>query len=70
MLSWVGWIATFIFAASYFCKRPAHLCLMQALAASLWIVYGIIIGAYPVIVANAIVAVIAVYSAWRPRTAT
>ncbi|GAC1446346.1 MAG: hypothetical protein NVSMB56_04150 [Pyrinomonadaceae bacterium] len=68
MLNWIGWIATVMFAASYFCKRPARLRLVQALAALLWIGYGIVIGAFPVIVANAVVAVMATYSAWQQRT--
>ncbi len=65
MLSWIGWVATAAFAASYFCKRPVHLRIVQALAALLWIGYGILIGALPVIVANVVVAAMAAYSAWR-----
>lgn len=65
MLSWIGWIATAAFAASYFFKRPVHLRLVQALAALLWIGYGILIGALPVIVANVVVAAMAAYSAWQ-----
>jgi hypothetical protein len=65
MLDWIGWVATAIFAASYFCKQPIRLRGVQALAALLWIAYGILIQAPPVIVANLVVAVIAVYSAWR-----
>lgn len=67
MLSWIGWIATAAFAASYFFKRPVHLRLVQALAALLWIGYGIAIGALPVIVANIVVAAMAAYSAWRQQ---
>jgi hypothetical protein len=65
MLDWIGWVATALFAASYFCKQPSTLRSVQALAALLWIGYGILIKAPPVIVANLVVAVIAVYSAWR-----
>ncbi len=68
MFSWIGWIATAVFAASYFCKRPVHLRLVQSLAALLWIGYGIIIGALPVIVANVVVAAMAAYSAWRQQS--
>lgn len=69
MLSWIGWVATALFAASYFCKEPARLRLVQALAALLWIVYGVAIAAPPVIVANVVVATIAATSAWRQRVA-
>jgi hypothetical protein len=65
MLEWIGWLATAIFAASYFCKQPIRLRGVQALAALLWIGYGILIKAPPVIVANLVVAVVAAYSAWR-----
>lgn len=65
MLNWIGWLATAIFASSYFCKRPVTLRGIQALAALLWIGYGFLINALPVIVANAIVAAAAAYSAWR-----
>ena len=65
MLDLIGWIATAIFAGSYLCKRPGMLRGLQALAALLWIGYGIMIGATPVIVANMVVAVMAAYSAWR-----
>jgi len=39
--------------------------LLQALAALLWITYGILLKAPPVIFANSIVAAVATYSAWR-----
>jgi len=68
MLSWIGWVATALFAASYFCRHPGRLRLVQALAALLWIGYGIAIAATPVIVANVIVATIAAASAWRQRS--
>jgi hypothetical protein len=65
VLNSLGWIATAIFVVSYFCKRPAVLRSVQALAALIWIAYGVLLGAPPVIVANAAVAIVAVYSAWR-----
>ncbi|MGO9269729.1 MAG: hypothetical protein ACLQOO_05645 [Terriglobia bacterium] len=37
----LGWAATAVFAVSYFFKQPARLRLAQALAATLWIVYGL-----------------------------
>ncbi len=62
MLDWIGWVATAIFASSYFCKRPGTLRRIQALAAFLWIGYGLLIHALPVIVANLVVAGMALYS--------
>jgi hypothetical protein len=62
MLSYIGWIATACFGLSYFFKKPATLRLIQAGAALLWIIYGVLIHAMPVVAANVIVAVAAVYS--------
>ena len=64
-VEWVGWVATSVFAISYFFRDPKSLRWFQALAALLWIVYGISIHARPVIVSNVIVATAAVYSSFR-----
>jgi hypothetical protein len=65
MLEWIGWTATAVFAASYFCKEPVVLRRVQALAAILWIAYGVLLKAPPVIVANVIVASLAMWSSRR-----
>ena len=62
MLNTIGWIATALFAASYFFRQPAALRRIQAGAACLWIVYGILLGALPVVAANVIVAIAALWS--------
>jgi hypothetical protein len=67
MIEWVGWTATAVFAVSYFCRRPAAMRRVQALAAGLWIVYGIAIKAPPVIVANLVVAAVAIFSSFQRR---
>lgn len=67
---WVGWVATALFAVSYIVARPLHLLLLQALAGSLWITYGIAIGAIPVVIANGVVTLGALYKAqaiWRSQ---
>ena len=58
----VGWAATALFASSYFCREPRRLRLTQAAAALLWLGYGIALRALPVIVANVIVASLALWS--------
>jgi hypothetical protein len=64
MLSWIGWVATAVFAGSYLCKRQVTLRRVQAAAAVLWVIYGVLIHAFPVVVANAIVASVALYSSF------
>lgn len=67
MLETVGWVATAVFASSYFFRQPAALRRVQAGAACLWVVYGVAIGAMPVVAANVIVAVAALYSTMQTR---
>lgn len=67
MLEALGWVATAVFSTSYFFRRQAALRLIQAGAACLWIVYGLAIGARPVVAANLIVAAAAVYTSMMRR---
>jgi hypothetical protein len=65
-VEWIGWIATAVFAGSYWCKDPVLLRRVQAVAACMWMVYGAIIGAAPVLVANLLVAGVAGWSSLKP----
>jgi len=62
VFEWIGWIATAVFAGSYFCKQAKTLRLLQALSALMWISYGLIIQAMPVVAANVTVAILAIYT--------
>jgi hypothetical protein len=66
-ISCLGWIATALFVASYFFSRPLALRTTQMLGALLWILYGALIHAPPVIVANALVATAAAWTLLRPH---
>ena len=61
----VGWLATAVFATSYFARSPITMRWIQAGAALCWIAYGVLMHATPVIVANLIVASLAVISSCR-----
>jgi len=61
----IGWLATAVFVTSYFAKQGATLRRIQGLAACFWAAYGVAIHATPVIVANVIVAGVAVASSFR-----
>jgi Bacterial inner membrane protein len=54
-IEYLGWGATAVFVGSYFCVRPALLRGVQICGALLWVIYGVLIGASPVIVANVLV---------------
>jgi hypothetical protein len=62
----VGWLATAVFVGSYRFRDQRTLRWVQAAAAVLWIVYGVARQAMPVVIANLLVAGMAVYSS-RPR---
>jgi hypothetical protein len=67
MTDLLGWVATTIFVGSYFFKQPAFLRAAQMLGAALWIVYGVMIGAIPVVVANGLVFAAATWTLIRAR---
>lgn len=70
-MEWMGWLATAAFASSYFFEEQSALRKVQAGAALLWIVYGVVIHSMPVIVANVVVAGIAFWSSFvSPRRAS
>jgi hypothetical protein len=51
----LGWLATAVFVGSYFFKKPTALRAMQMAGSLLWIIYGVMIEATPVIAANILV---------------
>ena len=51
----LGWTATCVFVGSYFFTRPSLLRSVQMFGALLWVIYGVLINASPVIVANVLV---------------
>ena len=70
MTQMLGWVATAVFVASYFFKRPAALRGFQMLGAALWIVYGVMIEAMPVIAANVLVFGAAAWTSFARNGAT
>lgn len=63
----LGWTATAVFAGSYFLSRPHALRRVQMAGALLWLVYGLLIRATPVVAANALVFVAAAWTDARAR---
>jgi hypothetical protein len=55
VVDYLGWMATFVFVASYFCSRASALRRVQMAVALMWIVFGALMRAYPVVVANVLV---------------
>lgn len=67
LTDWVGWTATAVFVGSYFFRRPAALRGAQMLGAALWILYGALIAAKPVIAANVLVFAAAAWTLIRDQ---
>lgn len=63
----IGWVATATFTSSYFVRNPMWIRGVQAVAASLWLLYGVVIGKTPVIVANVLVVCAALFTMYRDR---
>jgi hypothetical protein len=66
----LGWAATGVFVASYFFARPTFLRGVQMFGALLWVIYGILIHASPVIVANVLVLSAAAWTTLRKTPPT
>ena len=61
----IGWLATTVFVGSYFCRRADTMRLVQVVDAVLWVTYGILLQAAPVIAANLLVMAAATWTSRR-----
>ncbi len=71
--SWIeilGWSATAVFVGSYFFSKPSRLRAVQMVGAALWVTYGLLIDASPVIVANVLVFSAAAWTIIREAAAS
>lgn len=57
----LGYIATFFVAASFLFKSIVHLRIVNSIGAVLFVIYGMIIDAYPVAVLNAFLVCVNLY---------
>ena len=63
----IGWTATAVFTASYLTNGPAKLRRVQMVGASLWLTYGLVTQAPPVIGSNILVLTAACWAEYRHR---
>ncbi|OOF41056.1 hypothetical protein BKK47_01955 [Rodentibacter mrazii] len=61
----LGYIATFFVAASFLFKSIVYLRIVNSIGAVLFVIYGMIIGAYPVAVLNAFLVFVNLYQLYR-----
>jgi phosphoserine phosphatase len=62
----LGWVATATFIGSYFFKRPEMLVRAQMVGGVMWVAYGVLVHAKPVVAANVLVVLAAAWKTWRP----
>jgi hypothetical protein len=65
----LGWMATAVFTASYFTRRQTILRRVQVAGATMWVTYGLVMQAAPVVVANLLVLSAAAWAELRERRA-
>jgi hypothetical protein len=65
----LGWAATAVFVGSYF-MRADVLVRVQMLGAVMWVAYGLLMRAPPVVVANVLVFGAAAWKAWQGSRST
>ena len=68
LADFVGWAATSVFVTSYTFKDAGMLRRVQMLGAAIWIGYGVLMQAPPVIVANILVLGAATWAARRQNS--
>lgn len=61
----LGYVATFFVAASFLFKSIIHLRVVNTIGAILFVVYGLMKGAYPVAVLNAFLVFVNLYQLYR-----
>jgi len=69
LIETLGWLATAVFVGSYFFTRTEALVRVQMAGALLWVGYGLLLGATPVVVANVLVLSAAAWKGLRARRA-
>ena len=62
MVEYLGWLATAVFVGSYLCKGSDALKRVQMIGALMWVVYGLLIRATPVVAANLLVVAAAAWA--------
>jgi hypothetical protein len=65
----LGWAATAVFVASYFFTRADALVKVQIAGALMWVAYGLVMRAPPVVAANVLVMGAATWKARQARRA-
>jgi len=63
----IGWLASAVFVGSYAFKRPDQLRKVQMAGAAIWIGYGVLMEAPPIVVTNVLVVAAAAWASRRQQ---
>ena len=64
-IEFLGYMATFFVAASFLFKSIVYLRIVNSIGAIIFVIYSVIITAYPVALLNAFLVVVNIYQLWR-----
>ncbi len=64
-IEWIGYLASFTIAISLLMTDLVKLRLLNSVGCLIFVIYGIMVGAYPVAVANAAIILINGYHLWK-----
>lgn len=67
MIELLGYIATILVAASFLLKDVIKLRLVNAIGAVCFVVYGVLVETYPVVLLNAFLACVNGYYIWQAK---
>lgn len=65
LIEWIGYLASILITISMFMKEIFKLRFINLMGCILFVIYGLIIGAYPVAIANAIIVFINLYYLYK-----
>ncbi|WP_346846502.1 MULTISPECIES: YgjV family protein [unclassified Clostridium] len=65
LIEWIGYLASILITISMFMKKIFKLRFINLMGCILFVIYGLIIGAYPVAIANAIIVFINLYYLYK-----
>ena len=61
LTEWIGYLSSFFIAISFFMKNIIKLRIINTLGCVLFVIYGILINSWPVIIANGIIVLVNFY---------
>ncbi len=68
-IEWIGYVASAVIAGSLLMTNIKRLRTINSIGCVLFVVYGALVGAYPVVFSNAVIFLINMYQLWKLKQA-